>query len=204
MHCATSLDMEQSECQNSFEHTFFSPCSRISCLNKDTRNPIFCSFLHYDNQRNSTRGGRRQCQKFRYRWQEKVSMAASRSSQAIGGLEPNSTCIKQQSGKHLVHHMSSTQTKKHTFNSGYLGVFNSLDPGRENSALKTDHNQHQKNINLGLSCCDCQSTENPWYTLHKFSSLHLMLLLPMCSRIHWCSYSKRKSALRITNDIRSL
>ncbi len=48
MHCATSLDMQQSECQNSFEHTFFSSCSRISCLNKGTRNPIFCSFLHYE------------------------------------------------------------------------------------------------------------------------------------------------------------
>lgn len=32
MHCATSLDMEQSECQNSLEHTFFSLCSHISCL----------------------------------------------------------------------------------------------------------------------------------------------------------------------------
>lgn len=57
MHCATSLDMEQSECQNSFEHTFFRPRSRISRLNKDTRSPIFCSFLHYDNQRYSTREG---------------------------------------------------------------------------------------------------------------------------------------------------
>lgn len=68
MHCATSLDMQQSECQNSLEHTFFSPCSRISCLNKETRNPVACSFLHYDNHRNRVGGGRRQCQKCRYRW----------------------------------------------------------------------------------------------------------------------------------------
>lgn len=68
MHFATSLDVQQSECQNSFEHTFLSPWSRISRLNKNTRNPISSSFLHYDNHRNSTRGERRQCQKRRYRW----------------------------------------------------------------------------------------------------------------------------------------
>lgn len=68
MHYGTSLDMQQSECQNSFEHTFFSPCSHISRLNKDTRNPVSCSFRHYDKHRNSTRGERCQCQKCRYRW----------------------------------------------------------------------------------------------------------------------------------------
>lgn len=68
MHCATSLDMQQSECQNSLEHTFFSPCSQISCLSEETRSPVPCSFLHYDNHRNRVGGGRRQCQKCRYRW----------------------------------------------------------------------------------------------------------------------------------------
>lgn len=47
MHWATSSDMQQSECQNSLERTFFSSCSRRSHWNKDTRNPIVCSFLHY-------------------------------------------------------------------------------------------------------------------------------------------------------------
>lgn len=55
MRCATGLDMQQSECQNPLERTFFSRCSRISCLSKKTRNPVRCSFLHYDNRRKGAR-----------------------------------------------------------------------------------------------------------------------------------------------------
>lgn len=98
MHCATSLDMQQSECQNSFQHTFFSSCSRISCLNKDTRNPIFCSFLHYDdttetapkegeaNARNPDIDHSRQSA-----WQA--------HHRVMGGVEPTSIWIRWKAGK---------------------------------------------------------------------------------------------------------
>lgn len=44
MHRPTRLDTQQSECQNSLEHTFFSPCSPNIMLkegNLESRPPIY-------------------------------------------------------------------------------------------------------------------------------------------------------------------
>lgn len=131
MHYGTSLDMQQSECQNSFEHTFFSPCSHISRLNKDTRNPVSCSFLHYDKHRNSTRGGRRQCQKCRYSIDDSSQSAwqqvAHHGSWEDWSLSQHELCKRQENTLSITRQEHRQRQTRHTL-CGYSGVFSSPDP----------------------------------------------------------------------------